>query len=87
MPSVSTSRDVVCASHYSSKSNGWPLSVTFFMNTRDVKYIKYERKGGDKKKVGLELKDLLWPEGIYPKREDISCKYQIPVPHFFPQIF
>lgn len=49
MPSVSTTRDIVCASNYSSNSNGWPLFIAFFVNTGDVKYIKFERKGGDKK--------------------------------------
>lgn len=59
MPSVSTTRDIVCASNYSSNSNGWPLFIAFFVNTGDVKYIKFERKGGDKKMVGA--KDLHAP--------------------------
>lgn len=70
MPSVSTTRDIVCASNYSSNSDGWPLFITFFVNTRDVKYIKFERKGVIKK--WLEPKTCIHLEIIYLKHENIS---------------
>lgn len=57
------------------------------MNTGDVKYIKYERKRGYKKKVGD--KDLHTPgKYIYLKRKDISMHiYRFLCPLSFLEFF
>lgn len=73
MPSVSTTRDIVCASHFPVNLTVGPFFVAFFMDTGDFKYIKFERKGGDKKKVGPKTCKRL--ENIYLNNEDNSSIY------------